>query len=335
MTAAARRIAGPILVTGGAGFIGSHVVEALLAEGREVRVLDDLSTGRQSNLPLHDPNLELVAGDITDAAIVVEAMRGASACIHLAAQPGPRAGGDSCDVAMVNLLGFINVLEAARQCHVARIAFASSAAVYGEAEGATFSETTPPRPVTPAGMEALLAEGYAELYRRQHGLRPLGLRYFPVYGPRQHVRGGIVPDLLQRLDARRPILLRGDGHQQQDFIHVEDAAHATLAALDSAECGVLNVGSGRATSLRELVSAVGFALDVKPMMHFAPAAASNVATGVADTTALRRVTGLSPARSLRSGLAMMASDRLARRRRSTTTLRVPLMRPEPAARRAF
>lgn len=334
MTSAARCNTGPILVTGGAGFIGSHVVDALLAQGREVRVLDDLSTGRQSNLPLHDPNLEWVAGNVTDAAVVVEAMRGARACIHLAAQPVPRAGGPSCDVTMTNLLGFINVLEAARQCRVARIAFASSAAVYGEAEGATFSETTLPRPATSAGMEALLAEGYAELYRRQHGLRPLGLRYFPVYGPRQHVRGGIVPDLLQRLDARRPILLRGDGHQQQDFIHVEDAARSTLAALDSAECGVLNVGSGRATSLRELVTAIGFALDVRPLMHFAPAATSDAAACVADTAALARVTGLPPAQSLQGGLAMLVSDRIARRRRSTT-LRVPLVRPEPAARSAL
>ena len=307
---------GPILVTGGAGFIGSHVVDALLARGNEVRVLDDLSTGSPDNLPLHDPNLELRTGDLADTAVVASAMRGMRACIHLAARPGPaRVGVDPYEITLANVGGFINLLEAARLHGVRRVVFASAAAVYGEAPERPFTEATRARPTTPQGIEKLLAEGYAALYARQHGLRTLGLRYFSVYGPRQPRRDGVIPRFLERLDARRPVLIRGDGRQQRDFIHAEDAARATVAALDCSHCGVLNVASGQATQIRELVQLLGYALDLRPLMHFVPAHAGEATDCRADVTLLRSVTGLAPAHTLRSGLAALVSDLAAQRRR--------------------
>ena len=309
-------LTGPVLVTGGAGFIGSHVVEALLARGTEVRVLDDLSTGSPDHLPLHDPNLELRTGDLADPVATASALRGIRACIHLAARPAPaRVGVDPYEITLANVMGFVNLLEGARQHGVRRVVFASSAAVYGEAPERPFTEATRARPTCPKGIEKLLCEGYATLFSRHHGLRTLGLRYFSVYGPRQPRRDGVIPKFLERLDARRPVLIRGDGHQRRDFIHVEDAARATVAALDSGHCGVLNVASGQATEIRELVRLLGYALDLRPLMHFVPAHAGEVTECQADIRRLRGVTGFAPERSLRSGLAALASDRAAQRRR--------------------
>lgn len=328
----------PILVTGGAGFIGSHVVDVLLARGREVRVLDDLSGGRVSYLPLHDPNLDLRTGDVGDPRCVAAAVKGCGAVIHLA-HSTPRPGIDPYDVSLTNLLGFINVLEAARLARIPRVVYASSGQVYGDATPAPLAEDLPPRPTGPEGMEKLLAEGYAELFARQHGLRVLGLRYFDVYGPRQP-RDNLVEACLERLEARRPALLRGDGRQVRDFIHAEDAAHATVAALDSRRTGVLNVGSGQPTQLRELVQLLGFALDLRPLAHFVAARPDESTASVADVRALRATTGFLPLRSLRAGLAALASDRAARRRRgparaADAPLPRPFVLPEPALRKAF
>jgi UDP-glucose 4-epimerase len=322
---------GPVLVTGGAGFIGSHVVEALLERGNEVRVLDDLSTGHAEHLPLHDPNLELQVGDVTDRDAMLAALRGVRACIHLAAQPAAaRPTVDPYDTALANVTGFINLLDAARLQRVKRVLFASGDSVYGEAPEPPFAENTARHPTGPDGMEKLLAEGYATLFASRHGLRTLALRYFSVYGPRQHTRDGIIPNFLERLDARRPVLIYGDGRQRRDFIHVEDAARATVAALDSGQCGALNVASGQPTEIRELVQLLGYALDLQPLMHFAAARPGDVAGSWADIAQLRRLTGEAPARSLRSGLAALASDRAARRRREEVTA-TQISPPSPRA----
>jgi UDP-glucose 4-epimerase len=159
----------PTLVVGGAGFIGAQVVEALLARGCEVRVLDDLSGGRATALPLHDPSLELRIGDMLDPESVAEAMEGMRWCVHLAAMPA-RAGQDAYEVALSNILGFINVLDGAQQHRVDRLVYASSAAIYGDAGDRPLAEDHAPRPLGPQGMEKLVMEGYAELYARQHAL---------------------------------------------------------------------------------------------------------------------------------------------------------------------
>jgi UDP-glucose 4-epimerase len=323
------------LVTGGAGFIGSHVVESLLRRGTEVRVLDDLSTGRASHVPVHDPNLELRTGDVLDPGIVATAMRGVRACVHLAAQPRPRAGADPYEATLSNILGFLNVLEAARQARVQRVVYASSAAVYGDAQ-APFSEATPPRPVTPQGIEKLVVEGYAELYRRRYGMKALGLRYFSVYGPRQPERApgaGAIARFLERLEGRRPALVRGDGWQTRDYIHVDDAAQATVAALDSTCTGVCNVATGRATAVRELVRQIGYALDLQPLTHFVPARPGEVAACWADTRRLREDLGFIATRSLQAGLAALASDRAARERVQRPQIAPPRY-VRPAAARA-
>lgn len=308
----------PVLVTGGAGFIGSHVVEALLARGASVRVLDDFSTGRLDHLPLHDPNLELCTGDVVDPAAVSAAARGVQACIHLAAQPlHTRGGDDPYDTILGNIQAAISVFEAARRRRVRRVLFASSAAVYGEASGPPFSEQTVPRPLAASGMEKLVVEGYAEMYRRRYGLQTLGLRYFNVYGPRQEAQGpgaGVIPAFLRQLEARRPVRLHGDGFQTRDYIHVEDAAAATLAALNSGCQGALNIASGEGTDTRSLVALLGSTLGMQPLMQFVPALPDEPAASWANVDVLRKTAGFVPARSLRTGLAELASDYEARLR---------------------
>ena len=328
---ASERHSGPILVTGGAGFIGSHLVEVLLARGAEVRVLDDLSSGRASHLPQDDPNLELRIGDMLDPDATLAAMKGARACVHLAAQPGPaRPGADPYEATLGNILGFLNVLEAARVHRITRVVYASSASVYGDAD-APFTEATTPRPVTPEGMEKLVAEGYAELYARRHGLHALGLRYFNVYGPRQEARGphaGVVARCLARLEARRPALLHGHGLQTRDFVHVADAAAATAAALASGCRGVCNVASGQPTTLRELVELLGDALRQRALAQFAPPRAADVEECWADIRRLREVVGYAPVHALRAGLEALAAERETQRpaRRTATVAVLPLHR---------
>jgi UDP-glucose 4-epimerase len=332
----------PTLVVGGAGFIGARVVEALLAAGAEVRVFDDLSSGRATSLPLHDPNLELRIGDMHEPATLDEAMRGMKACVHLAAARVPRrALRDPYETALSNILGFINVLDAARRHHVERLVYASSAAVYGDAPDVPLAENTPARPISPLGMEKLVAEGYAELYARQYRLRALGLRYFSVYGLRDAADDdGVIGRMLARVADRRPALVHGDGAQTRDFVHVEDAARATVAALSSNEVGICNVASGERVEVAQLAQMVGEALGRRPMVHRTAARANEIVHSWADTRRLRESLGFTPDRRLAAGLGELAADWEARQRlreRPAVPLRPELLQrhPEPRAPRRF
>ncbi|MBP8185630.1 MAG: NAD-dependent epimerase/dehydratase family protein, partial [Pseudomonas sp.] len=177
----------PVLITGGAGFIGSHLVDALLAKGYRVRVLDNLSTGKTANLPLHNPLLELVEGDVADAALVARCMQGCRAVAHLAAVASVQASvDDPVSTHQSNFVGTLNVCEAMRAQGVKRIVFASSAAVYGNnGEGLPIDEDTPKAPLTPYAVDKLASEYYLDFYRRQHGLEPAVFRFFNIFGPRQ------------------------------------------------------------------------------------------------------------------------------------------------------
>ena len=178
---------GPILITGGAGFIGSHLTDALLAKGHSVRILDDLSTGKRSNLPLDNPKVELILGDVADAALVARTMVGCSAVAHLAAVASVQASvDDPVRTHQSNFVASLNVCEAMRQAGVKRVLFASSAAVYGNnGEGESIDEETPKSPLTPYASDKLASEHYFDFYRRQHGLEPVVFRFFNIYGPRQ------------------------------------------------------------------------------------------------------------------------------------------------------
>ncbi len=245
-----------VLVTGGAGFIGSHTVDFLLAEGERVRVVDDLRTGRMENLPAAHPALEFVCGDIRDTALLERVMRGVTHVLHLAAQVSVEwSVRDPVSSCSENVLGFVAVLDAARRAG-ARLVYASSAAVYGDPGPVPVSESAPIAPLSPYGLEKAVDEAYADLYARLHAYPSLGLRYFNVYGPRQDPASpysGVIAKFLARLARGAPLEVHGDGLQERDFVHVRDVAHVNVHALFGEIHGVVNVARGESVSVRELV----------------------------------------------------------------------------------
>lgn len=249
------------LVTGGAGFIGSHLVEALLDRGDQVAVLDDLSTGGRENLAAAlDGGAELLAGDIADAAAVGRAFEAnrPELVFHLAAQADVRRSvAEPAFDLRVNVGGTVNLLEAARAGGARRFVFAStSGAIYGEGAGRELplSEEDECRPDSPYGVSKLASEEYLALYGRLHGLSAIALRLANVYGPRQDPRGeaGVVAIFCERMLASAPPTVYGDGHQTREFVYVGDVVEAMLAAADSAAGGPHNVSTGRETSVLAL-----------------------------------------------------------------------------------
>jgi len=252
------------LVTGGAGFIGSNLVDALLGRGDEVTVIDDLSTGRRANLePALGGGAELVRADIRDA----EAMRGITervapeAVFHLGAQIDVRrSAADPAFDARVNVEGTINMLEAARAAGARRFVNSSTGgAIYGEGRTIPAPEDHLVAPEAPYGQSKFAAEGYCELFRRLHGVQAISLRYGNVYGPRQDPLGeaGVVAIFCGRLLERQRLTVFGDGLQTRDYVHVDDVVRANLAAAESEAAGALNIGTGVQTSVLDLVAALG------------------------------------------------------------------------------
>jgi UDP-glucose 4-epimerase len=250
------------LVTGGAGFIGSTLVDALLARGDDVVVIDDLSTGRESNLDAaRRAGADLVRADIRDAVRVAEIVRDAApeVVFHLAAQIDVRKSvADPAADARINVEGTVNVLEAARRHNVVRFVNTSTGgAIYGDVGTIPSPESTPPAPMAGYGTSKFCAEQYCALYARLHGLSTLTLRYGNVYGPRQDPLGeaGVIAIFCGRLmDGGRPTIY-GDGRQTRDYVFVGDVVEANLAAADRREVGgAVNIGTGRETSVLDLVA---------------------------------------------------------------------------------
>lgn len=300
----------PVLVVGGAGFIGSHTVEALLGRGYRVRVFDDLSSGKRDNLPLQHPHLELVVGDIRDAEALQRALHGALGCIHLAAQVSAALSvEDPVGSAMRNILGFVNVIEGVRAQQVQRLVYASSAAVYGDNTRLPLQEDEPSQPSNPYGLEKQVDELYAGLYARLHGLNSLGLRYFNVYGPRQDPASpysGVISRFIERLAAGEPPTVFGDGRQTRDFVHVSDVAQANVLALASDYQGVCNVATGNRIDLLRLLQVLGAHLGNGQRPRFDTARTGDIRHSCGSNARLRGKLGFVPARDLEEGLGDLA-----------------------------
>lgn len=240
-----------VLVTGGAGFIGSHVVEALVARGEDVVVLDDLSSGKRENLP---DGVELVEGDVREPQDELFAGVKPTVCYHLAAQIDVRVSVARPDHdAQINVLGTVNLLQTALE-HGTQVVFSSTGgAIYGECNGPA-TEDAPRLPISPYGTSKLAAEEYLATYNRLYGTRHVALRYGNVYGPRQdpHGEAGVVSIFFSTLLANEAPKVFGDGAQTRDYVYVGDVARASLAAAGR-DGGVYNVGTGRETSVVELL----------------------------------------------------------------------------------
>jgi UDP-glucose 4-epimerase len=260
-----------VLVTGGAGFIGSHTVDLLLEKGVAVRVLDNLSTGYLKNLQLDHPNLEFVEGDIQSIADVRSAMVGVMHCIHLAAQVSVvKSIQDPVNSNKCNVQGFLNVLEAAREALVTKVVYASSAAIYGVPAQLPLDEASVAQPISPYGLEKMIDEQYANLYSELYGLSSLGLRYFNVYGPRQDpssAYSGVISIFIDKVKNKQNITVFGDGLQTRDFVYVGDVARANVAALTSSLQGVCNIATGKSVTLNQLLDEIFMCIEKVTVSH--------------------------------------------------------------------
>ena len=289
-------------VTGGAGFIGSHVVDALLARGDEVHVVDNLATGRRENV---DAAATLYEHDIREPLDALFAEIRPEAVVHLAAQAdvGTSVERPVFD-AEVNVLGTLNVLEAAR-AHEAQIVFSSTGgAIYGDVDGPA-GEDSPRRPLSPYGASKLAAEGYLATWIELYAARHVTLRFANVYGPRQlpKLEGGVVAIFLDRLRVGEPVTIYGDGEQTRDWIYVSDIVDAVRAAI-GIDGGVFNVGTGRATTVNQLFEACRVVAGAGAEAEHADARTGDLRRSVLDVTRAERELGWRAATSLEDGLAL-------------------------------
>ncbi|MGB9803655.1 SDR family oxidoreductase [Desulfofundulus sp.] len=295
-----------ILVTGGAGFIGSHVVEQLAACGADVAVLDDLSRGSLSNL---HPAASLYHGDIRDEEFVRETLAQFRplVVIHQAAQVDVRASlDDPARDAAVNIGGTINLLEACRRTGVEKVVYASSAAVYGDPLYLPVDEEHPVRPLAGYGISKHTVEHYLEAYRGLYGLDYTVLRYANVYGPRQDAagEGGVVAVFVHRLLRGDVPCIFGDGEQTRDFVYVGDVAAANLAAVKKGGGRVLNVSTGRATTVNELYVLLQQLTGCRAKAHYRPPRPGDIRHSYLSCSLAREVLGWQPRTDLAAGLRL-------------------------------
>ena len=296
------------LVTGGAGFIGSHLVEALVARGLRVRVLDDFSTGRRENLEAAAGAVELIEGDIRDSSLVAEAMDGAEYVFHQAAVPSVvRSVREPRLSHSVAVDGTLNVLEAARLSRPRRVLYASSSSAYGDTPTLPKVESMTPQPLSPYAAAKLSAEYYCAVYARVFGVPAVALRYFNVFGPRQDPASpytGVISVFIRELLQGRAPSIDGDGEQTRDFTYVSDAVAANLLAAEreAAVGEVLNVARGQRTSINRLLGLLCEITGAEVEPRHGPPREGDVRHSQADITKARRLLGYEPQVPLREGL---------------------------------
>jgi len=302
-----------ILVTGGAGFIGSHKVDRLLREGFQVTVIDDLSTGQMGNIDRHKKRKEfnLIKGDIRDFKLVKKIMKDVDAVFHQAALTSvPLSVEDPILTNDINVTGTLNLLKASSDHHVKRFIFASSAAIYGDTPRTQKREEMTPNPTSPYGASKLAAENYVKLFHQLYDLEIVVLRYFNVYGPRQNFstngsEGGVITIFLNRMLKNAPPVIHGDGKQTRDFIHVQDIVEANMLALNnkSAAGEIFNIATGKEASVDQVTNTMKEILNRKNLetIHAAPRP-GDIRNIYADISKAEKVLGFHPKIPLKEGL---------------------------------
>lgn len=296
------------LVTGGAGFIGSHIAAALLERGERVRVFDNMLAGRKINLAALGGRAEFIEGDVRDHAALAEAMKGVEVVFHQGAIASvPRSIADPAGSLEINVTGTQNVLLAAREQGVRRVVYASSSAVYGDAPTLPKREDLPTNTLSPYAVHKLAGEMLCEVFTRLYGLETVALRYFNVFGPRQDPASeyaAVIPRFLTMLlEGKRPVVF-GDGEQTRDFVYIANVVQANLkAAVAPAAVGrAMNIGCGERISLNEVLRLAGELLGITVEAEYRPARPGDVRDSVADISLARDLLGYQPEISLRAGL---------------------------------
>jgi UDP-glucose 4-epimerase len=297
------------LVTGGAGFIGSHLVEHLTAIGRRVRVLDDLSTGLRANLSGVRSAPEIVEGDVGDPAAVVRATAGVEVVFHLAALASVQKSVEAPDAThRVCATGTLNVLDAARRAGVRRVVYAASSSAYGMPPGEVQSEHDPVQPLSPYAAAKLAGELYLQAFAATYGLETVRLRFFNIFGPRQRADSpysGVIALFTAALTEGRTPTIFGDGLQSRDFTYIADVVQALTRAAEvpGVSGKVYNIGTGRSTTVLDLVGALNRLLGTNITPQHAPPRAGDVRFSRADITLARRELGYDPKVAFEDGLA--------------------------------
>ncbi|MEA2524570.1 MAG: hypothetical protein QOF73_1797 [Thermomicrobiales bacterium] len=285
------------LVTGGAGFIGSHLAARLVERGEAVRVFDNFSTGKMENLAPLAFKAELVKGDLRDMAAVRKAMAGVEVVFHQAADPSvPRSMADPAACYEANVLGTVNVLQAAREAGVRRVVFASSCAVYGDAPGLPKTERMGIAALSPYASSKIAGEHLCQVFTRAFEVEAVALRYFNVFGPRQDPASAyapVIPRFVKALLDGEPPVIYGDGEQTRDFVYVDDVVQANLLAAQSPDAPgkVFNIASGRSVSLNRLLGSLIGIMGVPAQPIYLPARVGDVRHSAADVSAAAAALG--------------------------------------------
>lgn len=296
------------LVTGGAGFVGSHLVEALVAAGHGVRVLDDFSTGNPDNLRAVRERIELVTGSITDPAAIRQAVQGRDWVFHLAALASVQKSiEDPLASHAICATGTLSVLQAAQRADVRRLVYAASSSAYGDQEGSIRKEDDPLYPLSPYAAAKLAGEHYCSSFTAAYGMETVRLRFFNIFGPRQDARSyysGVIALFIAAALEGRPLTVHGDGQQSRDFVYVANAVQALMRAAEArgASGGVYNIGNGASTTLLDLVKHLSHVVGRPIHTIHGPTRAGDVRHSQADITRARRDIGYEPCGSFGEGL---------------------------------
>jgi nucleoside-diphosphate-sugar epimerase len=296
------------LVTGGAGFIGSHMVDELVRRGHQVRVVDSLVTGSRANLA-HRPEVELVIGDLADPDVATRGVHGMDYVLHQAAIPSvPRSVEDPATTHRANVDASLNVLIAARDAKVKRVVFAGSSSAYGNLPELPKTEAMPTAPLTPYALQKLVVEQYCQMFTDLYGLETVTTRYFNVFGPRQDPSSpysGVISIFISAMTAGRMPTIYGDGEQTRDFTYVANVVDGVLKAAEAPRASgqVINVATGCRISLNQLAESVRQLTGATGALTYKPARAGDVRDSQADITRAQDLLGYNPTISFDEGLA--------------------------------
>ncbi len=296
------------LVTGGAGFIGSHIVRRLVEDGEFVRAVDSLSTGQLVRLDGVRSSIEFVEGDLADERVSDQVVKDVDYVLHQAAVPSvQRSISDPIATNRANVTATLNLLESCRKASVRRFVYAASSSAYGDTEVLPKAEEMTPNPLSPYALQKLVGERYCKLYYDLYGLETVNLRYFNVFGPGQDPYSeysAVIPKFITKLLAKEPITVYGDGEQSRDFTYVENVVEANLLALRAIEVSgnVCNIGCGEHVTLNKLIGLLEEILGVKANVNYAASKAGDVRHSLADISRARRLLGYEPKVMVKEGL---------------------------------
>lgn len=286
-----------VVVTGGAGFIGSHIVDGLLAIGTEVVVIDDLSTGSKDNIKHVHDKIKFVQGSITNVDLLKEVFKGAYAVIHQAAIPSvPKSIEFPLDTQHANIVGTLSVFLAARDTGVDRVVYASSSSVYGDTPGLPRVETMPTSPLSPYAVQKNTGEMYGKVFNSIYGLKTIGLRYFNIFGPRQNPNSpysAVIPKFIKLIKSGETPVIFGDGEHTRDFTYVENVVQANIGALRTRQGfgEAYNIAGGKQISLNDLVKKINAELGTSVSALYVPPRDGDVKDSLADVSKAQRVLG--------------------------------------------